>query len=169
MSPPTPRRIQNVNLPTAMRGYDREATDRLLKDIGASYEEIWLERKALREEVDQLRSELEELREAHRLAAEGDMELQREADTIFGQAKGHAEELLRLAAQERERLESAMRDSRAAIDRIRSDLSALFAATLDRLGPEEPEPASEPQAETGERGELLVLDDLTDKRQRAQE
>jgi cell division septum initiation protein DivIVA len=175
MSPPTPRRIQNVSLPSAMRGYERKATDRLLKDIGASYEEIWLERKALREEVEQLRSEIEELREANRLAREAALsaersaeevrvELQGEADTILGTAKAHAEEVLRRAAQERQQLEGTMRDSRAAVDRIRSDLSALFAAALDRLGAEDP--PSEPETENGE---LLVLDDLSDKRQRAQE
>jgi cell division septum initiation protein DivIVA len=161
-----------------MRGYDRAATDRLLKEIGESYEEIWLERKALREQVEQLRSEVEELGERDRLvdeavvptertAEETRVESQREADTILEEAKAHAEELRRLAGQERKQLESALSHSRAAIDRMRSDLSALFADALDRLGPEEP--ASEPEAESDAVGELLVLDDLTDKRQSAQE
>jgi cell division initiation protein len=167
-----------MSLPTAMRGYDRAATDRLLKEIGESYEEIWLERKALREQVDQLRAEIEELRERNALAGgpapetegtaeETRAEAHREADAILEQAKSHAAYLLRLAGEERGRLDNAFSHSRAAIDRIRSDLSALLEDALEQLGPEEPAGGSE--AERGARGELLLLDDRAEKSQRAQE
>jgi cell division initiation protein len=181
VSPPTPRRIQTAHLPRAMRGYDRAETDRLLKDVAASYEELWLERKGLRQQVEQLGSEIEELRERDRLVSEAllsaertaeqtRLTAQREAEATLEEAKAHAEEILRLAAREREQLASAVSRSRAVIERVRSDFSAILAEALDRLGPEEAvrEPEDERGAR-GERGELLLLDDLTTKRQSAQE
>jgi cell division initiation protein len=161
-----------------MRGYDRAATDELLKEISASYEEIWLERKGLRQQVEQLASEIEELRERERLIGEAvltaertadeiRMAARREAETILEEAKANAEEMLRLAEQERKQVESAVSRARAAIDRIRSDFSALLADALDRLGPEEA--TRQLGAESGVRGELLLLEDLTTKRQNAQE
>jgi cell division initiation protein len=161
-----------------MRGYDRAATDRLLKEVSASYEEIWLERKSLRQQVEQLASEIEELREREGLVGEAVLAgeraaeeiraaAQHDAETILRQAKANAEEMLRLAEQDREQLESAVRRARTVIDRIRTDFSALLADALDRLGPEEA--TREPEAESGVRGELLLLEDLTSKRQSAQE
>jgi cell division initiation protein len=161
-----------------MRGYDRTATDRLLKDIAESYEEIWLERKRLREQVEQLGSEIEKLRERERLVGDAVVEAertaeelrlkaQRVAETILEEAKAHAEETLRLAGREREQLESTVSGTHAVVNKIRSDFSALLADALDRLGPEHA--ARQPEAESGARGELLVLDDVTSKRQTAQE
>ena len=178
MSPLTPRRIQTAHLPRALRGYDRAATEQLIREVSEGYEEIWLERKGLRQQIEQLASEIEELRQreglvgeavlaGERAAEETRAAAQREAEAMLEEAKASAERMLRLAEQERERVESTVSRARAAIDRIRSDFSALLADALDRLGAEEP--TAESAAESGVRGELRLLEDLASERQRAQE
>lgn len=178
MSPLTPRRIQTSHLPRALRGYDRAATDQLIREVSEGYEEIWLERKGLRQQLEQLASEIEELRQREGLVGEAVLAgeraaeeiratAQREADAILDEAKATAERILRLAEEERKQVESTVSRARAAIDRIRSDFSALLADALDRLGTEEP--THESEAESGLRGELRLLEDLTTERQSAQE
>lgn len=178
MSPLTPRRIQTSHLPRALRGYDRAATDQLIREVSEGYEEIWLERKGLRQQIEQLSSEIEELRQREGLVGEAVLAgeraaeeiratAQREADAILDEAKATAERILRLAEEERKQVESTVSRARAAIDRIRSDFSALLADALDRLGTEEP--TLESEAESGLRGELRLLEDLTTERQSAQE
>jgi cell division initiation protein len=178
VSPPTPRRIQTAHLPRAIRGYDREATDELLREVSAYYEELWLERRALRQQVEQFASEIEELRDRERLVGEAVLTAERaaneirsaaqlDAEAILQEAKANAEGLVRLAEQERKQVESAVSRARAVIDKIRSDFSVLLADALERLGAEEV--IRESEAENGVSGELLLLEDLTSKGQSAQE
>jgi cell division septum initiation protein DivIVA len=136
MSPPTPRRIETANLPTALRGYDRRATDRLLEEVASYYEELWLERKELREHVAKLQSQLEERAEQERVLTQTLATAHRAADDLRADARRDAEMMLRDARAERERLEAAIVRMRELVERAQSDLGALLQDTSEALQPE---------------------------------
>jgi len=129
-----PRRIQTTDLPAAVRGYDRAATDRLLQEVATDYEEIWLERKALREQVEQLEAEIAALREQERHVAEALLSAERTAQDIRTTAEREAEALVANARSEREHLETVIGDLRNLVERVRSDIANFLAGTLDQLG-----------------------------------
>jgi cell division septum initiation protein DivIVA len=166
MSPLTPRRLETADLPHAVRGYDRQATDRLLEEVAASYEEIWLERKSLREQVAKLESELEQLSDRERVVSEALLTAQRAADEIRTEARREAETLVEEARAERERLEALIAGMRGLVETAWSDLSTALEDTLETLTPESIQPSAEERAAPDE-GSLIH--DLTQRRSTARE
>jgi cell division initiation protein len=146
----TPVEIRHLSPPrTAFRGYKAAATDHLLEEIAASFEDVWRERADLADKVEQLEADLVRFRElesllrttlvsAEQASAQMRAQARREAELILGEAHAEAREVQRHALSENERLR---RESR----RMRSQLQEALAA-LD--GPEQtaavaPEPAEE--------------------------
>ena len=136
----TPVEIRHLTPPRMMfRGYNTEATEKLLEEIAASFEDVWRERADLADKVEQIETDLVRYREletllrttlvsAEQASAQTRDQARREAELILGQAHAEAREIQRRALAENERLE---RESR----RLRLQLQEALSA----FG--EPEPA----------------------------
>ena len=134
-----PVEIRHVKLGRGIFGYSRGATDRLLDEITASFEDVWRERADLTDKVEQLEGDLVRYRElesllratlvsAERTAAELKDQARREADLIVGEAHSEARSITRQAIADNERL-------RADSSRLRALLQAAL-ASIDEVGAE---------------------------------
>ena len=146
----TPVEIRHVKLGRGILGYSRAATERLLDEITASFEDVWRERADLTDKVEQLEGDLVRYRElesllratlvsAERTAAELKDQARREADLIVGEAHSEARSITRQAIADNERLRT---DS----SRVRALLQAAL-ASLDGVGAEELGEDEAPQVE----------------------
>jgi len=147
----TPVEIRHMTPPrTNWRGYRIAATDKLLEDIAASFEDVWRERADLADKVEQLEADLERFREletllrttlvsAEQASAQMRDQARREADLILNQAHAEARDVQRKSVAENERL---VQESR----RVRAQLVEALSA-LDENDPEdgaaEPEPTED--------------------------
>ena len=142
----TPVEIRHMTPPrTAFRGYRPAATDRLLEDIAASFEDVWRERADLADKVEQLETDLVRFRElesllrttlvsAEQASAQMRDQARREAELILSEAHADAREIQRRALAENERLAHESRRLRA---QLIDALSAL----------DEPQPTAAVEAE----------------------
>ena len=138
----TPVEIRHLTPPrTAFRGYRVAATDTLLEDIVASFEDVWRERADLADKVEQLEGDLVRFRElenllrttlvsAEQASAQMRDQARQEAELILGNAHAEAREIQRRAHSENERLTHESR-------RVRAQLVEALAAFDD------PEPTSD--------------------------
>ncbi|HEU5477837.1 MAG TPA: DivIVA domain-containing protein [Gaiellaceae bacterium] len=154
----TPVEIRHMTPPrTVFRGYRAAATDRLLEDIAASFEDVWRERADLADKVEQLETDLIRFRElesllrttlvsAEQASAQLRDQARREADLILSEAHAEARQVQRRAVAENERLAHESR-------RLRAQLIDALSA-LDEPEPAGgEEPASSPEQDTGEAAE----------------
>jgi cell division initiation protein len=130
----TPVEIRHLTPPrTTFRGYRMAATDKLLEEIAASFEDVWRERADLADKVEQLETDLVRFRElesllrttlvsAEQASAQMRDQARREAELILSAAHGEAREVQRRALADNERLEHETRRLRA---QLREALSAL--------------------------------------------
>jgi cell division initiation protein len=130
----TPVEIRHLTPPrTTFRGYRVAATDKLLEDIAASFEDVWRERADLADKVEQLEADLVRFRElenllrttlisAEQASAQTRDQARREAHLILGEAHADAREIMRRAVAENERL---ARESRRLRAQLTDALSAL--------------------------------------------
>jgi len=156
----TPVEIRHLTPPRArFRGYRTAATDKLLEEIAASFEDVWRERADLADKVEQLESDLIRFRElesllrttlvsAEQASAHMKEQARREAELILGEAHAEARKVQRGAAAENERLS---RESR----RLRAQLVDAL-ATFD-------EPEAEGTESAGEPGEPVGVDTEEDR------
>jgi len=151
----TPVEIRHMSPPRSLFGYRAAATDALLEEIAASFEDVWRERADLADKVEQLESDLVRFRElesllrttlvsAEQASAQMKEQARREAELILSEARAEARATQRRALTENERLTSESR-------RLRAQLTAALAA----LDEPEPEQTADPAAgedaeETGE-------------------
>jgi cell division initiation protein len=138
----TPVEIRHITPPrTTFRGYRIAATDKLLEDIAASFEDVWRERADLADKVEQLETDLIRFREletllrttlvsAEQASAQMRDQARQEAELILGNAHAEAREIQRRAHSENERLTHESR-------RVRAQLVEALAAFDD------PEPTSD--------------------------
>jgi cell division initiation protein len=143
----TPVEIRHMSPPrTTFRGYRVAATDKLLEDIAASFEDVWRERADLADKVEQLETDLVRFRElesllrttlvsAEQASAQMRDQARREAELILVEAHAEAREIQRRSLAENERLAHESR-------RLRAQLIDALSA-LDELEPEA-EPSAEP-------------------------
>jgi cell division initiation protein len=140
----TPVEIRHVSLGRRPFGYDRKATDRLLADIVASFEQVWRERADLRDEIEEIENELTRQKEiegalrstlisAERMADDIRTHARREADVIVAEARSTARDILAGAEAERERIHGEIRRLRALEGDVRAEYRAFLVAALDRL------------------------------------
>jgi cell division initiation protein len=149
----TPVEIRHLTPPrTALRGYKPAATDQLLEEIAASFEDVWRERADLADKVEQLETDLVRFRElesllratlvsAEQASAEMRDQARRESALILSEAHAEARSIQRHAIAENERLG---RESR----RLRSQLEdALAALGDDSASQQQAEPAMDESEE----------------------
>jgi cell division initiation protein len=116
-----------------MFGYNAGATDRLLEEIAASFEDVWRERADLADKIEQLETDLVRYREleallrttlvsAERASADMREQARREAELILGEAHAEARAVKRTARSENERLATESRKLRA---QLRAALDAI--------------------------------------------
>lgn len=130
----TPVEIRHVKPPrTVFRGYRAAATDDLLEEIAASFEDVWRERADLADKVEQLETDLVRFREleallrttlvsAEQASAQTRDQARREAELILSEAHAEAREIQRHAIAENERMEH---ESRRLRGQLREALSAF--------------------------------------------
>src|SRR5215470_5132508 len=156
----TPVEIRHLSPPrTNFRGYKTAATDRLLEEIAASFEDVWRERADLADKVEQLEADLVRFREletllrttlvsAEHASAQTRDQARREAELILGEAHAAARQLHRSSLAENERLQHETRRMRA---QLREALAAFGESGDDEQDtPAETEPAAEPEADAVE-------------------
>jgi cell division initiation protein len=163
----TPVEIRHLTPPrTTFRGYQTAATDSLLEEIAASFEDVWRERADLADKVEQLETDLVRFRElenllrttlvsAEQASAHTRDQARREAELILGEAHAEAREIQRRAIAENERLELESR-------RLRLQLREALGAFEDPEPAEreaEPETTAEPGAEETEERSWYGLPD----------
>lgn len=137
----TPVEIRHLKPPTRLLGYNRGATDRLLAEIAASFEDVWRERADLADKVEQLESDLVRFREleallrttlvsAERASADMKEQARKEAELILTEAHAEARAIQRRAVAENERL---MTETRVLKQRLHAALEVMEADTLHGL------------------------------------
>jgi cell division initiation protein len=140
----TPVEIRHVDLGRRPLGYDRTAVDELLADVAASFEHVWRERADLRDELEELESELARQKEleqalrntllsAERMADDMRTQARREADVIVAEARSAARDIASGAESERERIRTEIRRLQEVETGVRADYRAFLLAALDRL------------------------------------
>jgi cell division initiation protein len=140
----TPVEIRHVKIGRKPLGYERRATDELLSEIVTSFEQVWRERADLRDEIEELESELTRQKEiegalrntllsAERMADDVRTQARREADVIVSEARATARDIVSGAEHERERIHGEIRRLRTLEVGVRADYRAFLVAALDRL------------------------------------
>jgi cell division initiation protein len=163
----TPVEIRHLTPPRKMfRGYSTEATDDLLEEIAASFEDVWRERADLADKVEQLETDLVRFRElegllrttlvsAEQASAQTRDQAKREAELILSEAHADAREIQRRALAENERLEHESR-------RLRLQLQEALAAFGEPEPAEtshQPETSAEPEGMSAEERSWYGLPD----------
>jgi cell division initiation protein len=129
----TPVEIRHLSPPKRLRGYDTDATNQLLAEIAASFEDVWRERADLADKVESLEADLVRYKEleallrstlvsAERSASELKEQARREADVILAEAHGEARAVKRRALSENERL---VLETRLLKERLRAALTVV--------------------------------------------
>jgi cell division septum initiation protein DivIVA len=149
------------SLPRAARGYQREATDEFLQDLASLYEKVWVERKALHEEIarleksladrDALKREVDRLHlaveeqakrqqlvtgaiySAERFAEAIKEEARRDAEVVLKKARKHADEIVGDARKDRARFDQETHRLESLAAQMRADLMSTLATVLDNL------------------------------------
>lgn len=143
----TPVEIRHLTPGTALLGYKRGQTDKLLAEIATSFEDVWRERADLADKIDQLETDIvrykeiegllrETLVSAERSASELREQARREAEIILTEAHAEARKVQREAFQENEHLRIESR-------RIRALLASALEALDDVPVAEDAAPAAE--------------------------
>src|SRR5439155_1828842 len=125
---------------TTFRGYNVAATDTLLEEIAASFEDVWRERADLADKVEQLETDLVRFREleallrttlvsAEQASAQTRDQAQREAELILSEARTEAREIQRRALAENERLQQESRRLRLQLQEALSAFGEAERAT----------------------------------------
>jgi cell division initiation protein len=155
----TPVEIRHLTPPrTTFRGYQAAATESLLEEIAASFEDVWRERADLADKVEQLETDLVRFREleallrttlvsAEQASAQTRDQARREAELILSEAHAEAREIQRRALAENERLQH---DSRRLRLQLQEALSA-FGESETATATEASNAVDEGAAETDER------------------
>jgi cell division initiation protein len=113
--PYSPVELRHVRLGRSLFGYKRDATERLLDEVAASFEDVWRERGELTDQVDELAKQLEDIRgrehllaatlvAAEKSAADSRDAAKRQAALILAEAHQEARSIMRGAQNQRERL-----------------------------------------------------------------
>ena len=138
-------------LPGRLRGYDRAATDALLREFEKKHAELERDCGSLRAQLAQLEEELSRLRAQEELVAKTLLEATSHAAAIEEDARREAEEILAKAREEfdrrAERAERAERERvqaehqllrmRRLAQEMQSGLAGFLTRALDQLRPQE--------------------------------
>ena len=149
-----------------MFGYKRDATERLLDEVAASFEDVWRERGELTDQVDELAKQLEDIRgrehllaatlvAAEKSAADSRDAAKRQAELILAEAHQEARSITRSAQNQRERLFAEARRVevllRGALGIVEESQKPLDVPAVPDDADAPPEDAAEPTAERPQR------------------
>jgi cell division initiation protein len=132
--PISPSELRSVQIRLALRGYDREAADRLLGEVADSYDEIVAERDRLTRRVQELEAEVDRLRELHDLETVLRSALERSGAEMKETAARQAELVVREATDEARLITSTARAERELLDREMHRLRTVLREALDLVG-----------------------------------
>lgn len=138
----TPVEIRHLKPGRGFLGYKSGATDRLLEEIAASFEDVWRERADLADKVEQLESDLVRFRELEGLLRSTLVSAESAAGTVKEQARREAELILSEAHAEARRIQ---REAVSENERLRAEsirLRAQLGAALVSLSEEDAAPAA---------------------------
>jgi cell division initiation protein len=158
--PYSPVELRHVRLGRSLFGYKRDATERLLDEVAASFEDVWRERGELTDQVDELSKQLADIRgrehllaatlvAAEKSAADSRDAAKRQAELIMAEAHQEARSIMRSAQAERERLFAEARRVevllRGALGIVEESVHPVEAAAVPAEAPAE-EPAAVPDS-----------------------
>ena len=83
----TPVEIRHITLGRSLFGYGRTHVDKLLDDIVVSFEQVWRERADLRDELEELETELTHQKEIEGALRKTLLSAERMADDVRTQAR----------------------------------------------------------------------------------
>src|SRR5881398_2099769 len=140
----TPVEIRHVKPAKAfVGGYDRDAIDRLLDEIVASFEDVWRERADLADKVEQLESDLIRYREIEGLLRTTLVSAEKVSVTLKEQARKEADLILEEARSE---ARAITRNARADHDRLLTEIRRLRSLLQSALALVDEEPPAEAAA-----------------------
>lgn len=158
--PYSPVELRHVRLGRSLFGYKRDATERLLDEVAASFEDVWRERGELTDQVDELSKQLADIRgrehllaatlvAAEKSAADSRDAAKRQAELIMAEAHQEARSIMRSAQAERERLFAEARRVevllRGALGIVEESVHPVEVAAIPAEAPAE-EPAAVPES-----------------------
>jgi cell division septum initiation protein DivIVA len=154
-------------LPRSVNGYDRGATEGILKDLLAAVSTARDEGAKLRERVQELERDLAEYRSKDELlvktltsvtsfASSVKEDAQRDAERILQEARERAERGVADVEKRRADAEAELARLREIVERTKTELEAFLTATLERLhqeaGPALPDEGAEADLDRALRG-----------------
>lgn len=141
----TPVEIRHLTPPRArFRGYKTLATDKLLEEIAASFEDVWRERADLLDKVEQVEGDLVRFRELEGLLRTTLISAERAAVTLKEQARKEAELIVEEARTE---ARAITRTARGDHDRLLTEVRRLKSVLRSALALVDEEPARDTEAE----------------------
>lgn len=140
----SPFEVERQEFGKAVMGYRREEVDSFLDEVRHTLQSLWQERADLREENERLNERIarftaleEQLKNTLLLAQDSAEKAQeqarRESELLMREAGQKAREIVHAAHEERQRLESALRDLQAAEGETRQRFRALAQTVVQHL------------------------------------
>lgn len=144
----SPFEIERREFGTAAFGYKKHEVDQFITDIHGSYGQLWEERGALREELERLHERVERytaqeeqlvstLRLAQDSADRATEQARKEAELVLREATQQARDIVHKAHEERQQLDTIVRELRAAEREARHRLRTFASAVLTGLDDDE--------------------------------
>ena len=136
--------IEQRSLPTAMRGYDKAVTDKLLDELRASLKTLTTERDAAQARVQEFESRVTALEEreeeitealvvASRVREQSEQESNAKAEERIHQANAEAERIMSEARSSAARFEQETRDVEQLAVRARHQLTSFLESLLGEI------------------------------------
>jgi cell division initiation protein len=125
--------IEQRSLATAMRGYDKAATDKLLEELKASLQTLIAERNAAQARVQEFESRITSLEEREKQITEALVVASRVREQSEQESKAKAEETILQANAEAERIVSEARSSAARFEQETRDVEQLAVRARQQL------------------------------------
>ena len=126
----TPVELRHVKIERRPFGYKRDAVERLLDEVAASFEEVWRQRGELDDRVDELGKELAELRRREELLAQALVAAEQAASDVRAHARREAELIVAEAHQEARSIVRSAQAERARLGADARRVEALLRAAL---------------------------------------
>lgn len=124
----TPGQVRHHELKSRLGAYDRESVDDLLNQVASSYQEVWRERDALRERMEELEAEIARYQDLERLLRDTLLTGQRAAEDVKAEAQKQAEALLLDARTKAHEIVSGAQREREQVSR---EISRLRSVEVD--------------------------------------
>jgi cell division initiation protein len=130
-----------IQLPTARKGYDRAATDELVGQLKSSLSAALSQRNQAQARVAELEQQLagnqereQEITEALLVASRVRSQTEREAEELKAQARSEADAIIEEARSKTQGFEREAREAEELAERARAKVTAFLQALLAKIG-----------------------------------